>query len=191
MDANDRDDVEQDMDIGDVNRVRGRENDNVSENGRNLRQHLDHDNIFTSAFERNVALGMHNVRVVQNETAGAATRRPFNPSSVLIPLSTLLSVGSNHGTNLILIILSIASVAENNQTKYQQSYKGNFGAVDSVRHDRRMSVMCPLSPAGSNTAMILFGAGCCERLFEGEISMRDNGNIRYYSINYIFISVLK
>ena len=33
---------------------------------------------------------------------------------------------------------------------------------------------------GSNTAMILFGAGCCKRLFEGDISMRYDGSIRKY-----------
>ena len=168
------------MDVEDeYSRVREREDD-VSENRRNLRQHLEQVDIFCPAFERNVSLGMHNVKLVRNETAGIATRRPFNPTSILIPLSTFLSVGSNHGTNLMLIILSIAPVSENNLTKYQQSYKGNRGSVDSVRHDRRMVVMCPLSPAGSNTAMILFGAGCCERLFEGDISMRDNGSIRKY-----------
>ena len=35
MDANNGDNVEQDMDIGDVNRVRRREDDDVFENGRN------------------------------------------------------------------------------------------------------------------------------------------------------------
>ena len=123
---------------------------------------------------------MKNIEIVRNETAGVAMRRPFNPTSVLIPLSTLLSVGSNHGTNLILIILSIASVHENNQTKYQQSFKGNQGTVDSVCHDCRMVVMCPFSPPGSNTAIVLFGAGCCERLFKGDILIRDNGQIRKY-----------
>ena len=44
--------------------------------------------------------------------------------------------------------------------------------------------MCPLSPAGVNTAMILFGAGCCERFFDADISLRDNGAIRKYTINY-------
>ena len=181
MVVNNEDNISQDMDVGDENNcVCRREQDDVSENRRNLRQHLEEEEIFCPAFERNVSLGMHNVNVVRNETAGVATRRPFNPTSVLIPLITLLSVGSNHGTNLMLIILSIAPVSENNLTKYQQSYKGNWGSVDSVRHDRRMVVMCPLSPAGSNTAMILFGAGCCERLFEGDILMRDNGSICKY-----------
>ena len=174
------DDVLVDMNIDDTNRGRIRGRDDTSENTRNLHQHLDANNVFCPAFEQNVALGMENIEIVRNKTAGVAIRRPFNPTSVLIPLSTLLSVGSNHGTNLILIILSIASVHENNQTKYQQSFKGNQGTVDSVRHDGRMVVMCPLSPPGSNTAIVLFGAGCCERLFKGDILIRDNGQIRKY-----------
>ena len=93
MDANNGDGNEQNMDIGDVNCVRRIESDDVPENGRNLRQHLAQENIFTPVFEQIFALGMNNIHIVRNETAGVATRRAFNSSSVLIPLSTLLSVG--------------------------------------------------------------------------------------------------
>ena len=41
-----------------------------------------------------------------------------------------------------------------------------------------MVVMCPISPPGSNMAMILFGYGFCEGLLEVDISLRDNGAIR-------------
>ena len=112
MAVNNEDNFDLHMDVRDGNsRVREREDD-VSKNRRNLRQHLEEEEIFRPAFERNVSLGMHNVNVVRNETAGVATRRPFNPTSVLIPLSTLLSVGSNHGTNLILIIINLISYRE-------------------------------------------------------------------------------
>lgn len=40
--------------------------------------------------------------------------------------------------------------------------------------------MCPLSPPGSNTAIILQGNGNCSRLFDGDISLRDGGAIRKY-----------
>ena len=189
MNANDIDDVEQDIDLGnDASQIRRREQYNNSDNRRNLCQHLDEDEIFCPAFEQNVALGMNNIQFVRNETAGVATRRPFNPTSIFIPLSTLLSVGPNHGTNLILIILSITSIVENNLTKYQKSFKNNQGIVDSVCHVCRMVVMCPLSPIGSNTAIILFGAGCCKRLFEGDISLRDNGQIRKFFIIYLILT---
>ena len=86
--------------------------------------------------------------------------------------------GTQYGTNLVLIILSITAVSNNNLTMFQQRVGGVKGHSNTVRHDRKMVVMCPLSPSGSNTAMILFGSGCCERLFNGEISLRDNGSIR-------------
>ena len=88
--------------------------------------------------------------------------------------------GSTYGTNLLLIILSISAVTTNNMTMYQQKSNGIKGGANTVRHDRNMVVMCPLSPSGNNTAMILFGAGCCERFFDGDISLRDNGEIREY-----------
>ena len=41
-----------------------------------------------------------------------------------------------------------------------------------------MVVVCPFSKEGNNTAIILFGAGCCERLIDEDISLRDNNEIR-------------
>ena len=77
----------------------------------------------------------------------------------------------------MLIILSNKSVAINTQTQYQQNRNGSKGHIDSVRHDQKMVVLCPLSPVNDNTAIILFGSGCCERIFDGDISLRDNGSI--------------
>ena len=97
MDANNGVDDDQNMDIGDVNCVCRRESDNVPENRRNVRQNLDQENIFTPATEQNIALGMNNIHVVWNETAGFTKRRLFNPSSILVPISMFLCVESNHG----------------------------------------------------------------------------------------------
>ena len=133
---------------------------------------------------------MENIKVMRSHTAGVVQRRAFNPNSRIISLNTLLTNGSAHGTNLIVIILAISAVSTNSQTQMQQRFNGNRGQVSSVRHDRRMVVMCPLSPAGVNTAMILFGAGCCERFFDADISLRDNGAIRKYTINYFNIQML-
>ena len=135
-------------------------------------------------------LVIDNVSVTKSNTPGVHQRRPFNPNSSLISLSDLVNNGSQYGTNLILIILSILAVSTNNLTMYQQKSNGIRGGSNTVRHDRNMVVMCPLSPSGNNTAMILFGAGCCERFFDGDISLRDNGEIRtyktYFLNNYVF-----
>ena len=127
-----------------------------------------------------ICLDISNVSVTKSNTPGVMQRRPFNPDSQLLALNDLMNNGSTYGTNLLLIILSISAVTTNNMTMYQQKSNGIKGGANTVRHDRNMVVMCPLSPSGNNTAMILFGAGCCERFFDGDISLRDNGEIREY-----------
>ena len=128
---------------------------------------------------------IENVSLTKSNTPGVHQRKPFNPNSQLISLCDLINNGSQYGTNLILIIISISAVSTNNQTMYQQKSNGVKGGTNTVRHDRNMVVMCPLSPSGNNTAMILFGAGCCERFFERDISLRDNGEIRELKIYLI------
>ena len=108
---------------------------------------------------------MENIDLIQNITPGVNLRRPFNPNSQLISLNELISNGSRHGTNIMLIILSISSVAINAQTQCQQNRNRSRGNVDSVHHDRKMVVLYPLSPVNANTAIILFGSGCCENFF--------------------------
>ena len=125
-------------------------------------------------------LDISNISVTKSNTPGVMQRRPFNPDSQLIALSDLINNGSTYGTNLILIILSISAVTTNNMTMYQQKSNGIKGGANTVRHDRNMVVVCLLSPSGNNTAMVLFGAGCCKRFFYGDISLRDNGEIREY-----------
>ena len=164
------------------------------ENHRNVRARTD-SGIFRAndgegIYIRKTELLIDNISITRSNTPGVSLRRPFNPTSSLISLSDLVNNGSKYGTNLVLIILSISAVSTNNLTMYQQKSNGIRGGSNTVRHDRNMVVMCPLSPSGNNTAMILFGAGCCERFFDGDISLRDNGEIRTYKTyllnNYIF-----
>ena len=121
---------------------------------------------------------LDNIKMVKSETAAIMTRRPYNPNSKLISLEDLINNRSMFGTNSVLIILSISATSKDNMTTYQQKYNGVKGNNGTIRHDRTMVVMCPFSKAGNNTAIILFGAGCCERLLDGDISLRDNGEIR-------------
>ena len=155
-----------------VHNVCWREIDNEC-NKRNVGQNIDLLNLNQDAyFTANVEISMEHI-----EWTGAVQRKPFNPNSCLITLNDLVTEGSMHGTNLLLIILSISSVSSNSLTQMQQWYNGNRGQVKTVRHDRRMVVMYPSSQLGHNTVMILFGAGCCEQFFEGDILLRDNGAI--------------
>ena len=61
----------------------------------------------------NVNLSMDNISIIIIQTAGVSDRIPFDPASSLISLSTLLTKGLNHGTNIALIIISISSVSMN------------------------------------------------------------------------------
>ena len=115
--------------------------------------------------------------MVLSETAGDMVRIPFNPIGTLILLDKLISKGSTFRTNLVLIILSITAASINNATMYQQKsnrVKGNNG---TICHEFSMMVICPSSKSGNNIAIILFGAGCCERLLDGDISLRDIGGL--------------
>ena len=142
-------------------------------------------------FCENEILSMVNMSMVHSHTAGVVLRRPFNPNSHLISLRDLLLNGSQHGRNILVIILSITSASGNNDIKVQKRMNGNRGQVNSVRHDRKMVVMCPFSEPGKNTAVILFGSGSCDRFFDADISLRDNGAIRELNANvYLYETIL-
>ena len=151
-------------------------NNSNNDNKRNVQQRtLDRH----EPFIKNLSFTMRNISTAKNQTAGSNRRSIINPSNCLISLQQLIHSGTQYRTNLILMVLSISTVTGNNFTQYQQRQKGNIRSeIKTVRHDRRMVVMCPLSDPDNNTAVILFGSGCCERLFEWDIAMRDNGQIR-------------
>ena len=145
---------------------------------RNVRQMLS-NLVGKEPFIKNIDLTMENLSVVRSHTVGIMQKQSFNPTSTLISLHDLVTHGSKHGTNIVLIILSISpTTSSSNGTNVQQRYNGNQGQINSVRHDRRLVVMCPLSPPGSNTAVILLDSGTCERFFDRDISLRDDGSIR-------------
>ena len=121
---------------------------------------------------------MSNIDIVRSHTAGVVHRRSLNPNNQIIFLNTLVKNGSRHGTNIVVIILSISSASGNILLQVQHIYNGTRGQVKNVQHDRKMVVMCPFSTSGLNTAMIIFGSGCCEIFFEADISLRDYVAIR-------------
>ena len=70
---------------------------------------------------------------------------------------------------MILILLSISSVSSNSPTQFQQKYNGGRGQVNSVHYYQKVIMLCPLIKSGSNTAVILFGAGFCNRFFQWDM----------------------
>jgi len=159
-------------------------------NARRLRQNRNSNTLREEPFINNVDITMGNISVVRSHTVGVMQKQSFNPRSELISLNDLITHGSRHGTNIVLIILAISSTSSNSSgTNVQQRYNGNRGQVNSVRHDRRLVVMCPLSPPGLNTAVILLGCGSCDRFFDRDISLRDNGSIRMFKIKFLLFFI--
>ena len=169
-------DTDDDMSFNGGGVVHPRQEENIND-GRNVRQNIGTQERY-EPFCANEELNLQNIRVSRSQTAGVLQRRPFNPNSMLISLHNLVTNGSCHGTNMILIILSITSVLASAPTQIQHRYNGSRGQLNTVHHDRRMVVLCPLSPVGSNTGIILLGSGICSRFFDSDISLRDNGSIR-------------
>ena len=141
-----------------------------------------------------------NIKIVTSNSAVILRRRPFDPRGSLISLEELVEQGSVRRKNLVLVILSIsASSNSQNTTTYQQKVTVGKGSNGTIRHNRSMVVVCPLSKEGSNTAIILFGPGYNESLLNGDPGLRDTGkiselglnvNVVYFAFmpNYFFLS---
>ena len=73
----------------------------------NVRQMLS-NLVRKEPFLKNIDLKMENLSVVRSHTVGVVQKQSFNPTSTLISLNDLVTHGSKHGTNVVLIILSIS-----------------------------------------------------------------------------------
>ena len=122
-------------------------------------------------------MGINNIQVFCSQSGSVLRRSALNPNSRLVSLQDVHLQGSHHGTVSVFIILSIA-LASSGQTQIQQRHNGAHGQIQNQRHTRKISLMCPLSPPGLNTAIILQGNGNCPCLFDGDVSLRDGGAIR-------------
>lgn len=77
-------------------------------------------------FLSNVDLTIENISVVRSHTFGVMQKQSFNPRSTLISLNNLITHGSRHGTNIVLLILAISPTSSHsNGTNVQQRYNGN------------------------------------------------------------------
>lgn len=63
---------------------------------------------------------LDNIKMVNSDTAGIVTKRPYNPNSKLISLDELINDGSTFGTNLVMMILSILAKSRDSVTLFQQ-----------------------------------------------------------------------
>ena len=165
--------------------VHDRDEENVNEH-RNVRQRQPR--VRFEPFEPRVDLVIDNINIYQG--TNSLRSRQLGPRSRFISLENLVSEGGQHGTIMVAMILSIST--SSNETRItQRSYNGARGTVSTVRHTRKITIMCLLSPPGRNTAIILQGNGISSRLFE-DTETRDNGMIRKYWYNkyILFVKLL-
>jgi len=68
---------------------------------------------------------------------------------------------------------------DDKKAEAQKKYNGNArGASTTVQHSRRVLLMCLNSEAGHNTFMMFQGKSTNSKLFDGDLSLRDNGQMR-------------
>ena len=171
------------MDELTIGNIHSRDSDDEDDNNnRNVRQNTGPPRM--EPFISTVPLRIENIQIVKSQSGRALCRPPLNLRSRVLYLAELISNGSVHSTVCIFYIMSIT--LSSGQTNVQQRYNGARGQIRPRRHHRRLTLMCPLSPAGSNTAIIFHGNGNCPRLFDGDISLRDGGAIRKL---YLFIQL--
>ena len=162
---------------GEQNVIQQRNDGEEERNFRNVRRNMGLDRV--EPFSRRIPMSIPNISVMRSQTGSILRRSYLNPNSRLLSLHDLVLNGSLHGTVSVFFILSI-SLASSGHTQIQQRHNGSRGQIQNQRHSRKLTIMCPLSPPGSNTAIILQGNGNCPRLFDGDISLRDGGAIRKY-----------
>lgn len=165
--------IEEDMNVHDRNEEDVNERQNVRQ--RQPRKRFE-------PFNSRVDISVQNINIYQGSNRLIA--RQLGPQSRLISLENLISNGGQYGTIMIAMILNISS--SSNETRIaQKGYNGSRGTVSTVRHTRKITVMCILSASGRNTAVILQGNGISPRLFE-DTETRDNGMIRKYNLHIYF-----
>ena len=112
--------------------------------------------------------------------------RQLGPNSKFISLNNLITEGGQHGTIMVGMILSITASTDQTQIT-QRTYNATRGQMSTVRHSRKITIMCLCSPPGQNTALILQGNGLSPRLFE-DTETRDNGCIRKFRCYTLIMS---
>ena len=131
-------------------------------------------------FIERIPLSLNNVSVHQSTFAGGMNRPVLFPANTqLITLESLLRNGCRHGSLMILVILSI------NNTQSTQNQQPRFGGRNntnqaSTPHSRSVMFMCPISPSGSNTAIMFHGGSTNATLFNCDLASRDDGTLRKY-----------
>ena len=90
------------------------EDDEESHNGCSIRRNTGQGSM-VGPFVRRIEMNISNITLIKSQTAGVFCRSHLNPNGILISLHNLIMHGYQHGTVLVVFILSI-SLAPSGQT---------------------------------------------------------------------------
>lgn len=139
-------------------------------------------------FKTLVEISRQNIEPVRNASGMLDQRQHLSQNARLISLQTLQSSGTRYNTFLLLYILSISG-SRTGGSSVSHTRHGNNRNATPLRHNRKVILMCPLSPPGSNTCVVLTGNGSSADFLNGvEINLRDTGSLRKYICMFYFIS---
>ena len=167
--------------------ARAREEDD-NNNDRNVRQR--NDALVPrpyGPFRPRDGVSVANLRI-KTRTGGGD---PVPQNMTIVSLQHFLFEGPSRGSGMVMMVMSITSVG--NETSVQQQ-RGAIGRnqTNIIRHSRKVTLLCPSSPPENNVAIMFHGNGNNQRLFEGDVSLVNDGSLRkclLFVENVLFICV--
>lgn len=129
-------------------------------------------------FKTLVDITRQNIQPIRNATGMLTEGQHLSATSTLRSLHDLQSTETRFNTFLLMYIVSIAG-NRTGGTSISHARYGNNRNSTPLKHDRKVILMCPLSPPGSNTCVVLTGGGSSNSFLYGvNISLRDTGLLR-------------
>ena len=127
---------------------------------------------------------------LKGRLGGVEQSNRFDPERYnVISLQDHIQNGPQRRTVIVAMVLRIN--VDDKKAEAQKKYNGNArGASTTVQHSRRVLLMCLNSEAGHNTFMMFQGKSTNSKLFDGDLSLRDNGQMRecnHDQIIYMYI----
>ena len=151
--------------------------DNPGEEERNVRQNRGVQR--TGPFRTTVPIGINNFVELRGRNLGVGHVNRFDRDRAnIISLESLVQNGPDRRGVMLIMVLSIKR-EDGDNVETQKRYSNNArGRSKAKNHDRRLLGMCLNSAEGSNTFVMFQGHSINEKLFDADLSLRDNGPMR-------------
>jgi hypothetical protein len=139
----------------------------------------------TGAFRPHVPISLENFKELHGRNTGVRQTNRFDPSRAqVVSLQSHVHNGPEQNEVILAMILNIK---RESPVETQKIFTGNnHGKSKPKSHDRRVLFMCLNSDPGFNTFVMFQGSSVNEGLFNGDLSLRDNGGMR----EFLFLSLV-